>query len=174
MIKIRGVVSALLPLMFATAHSAELVHSFNSPAFNGMGFSSHILTLKQLEDQRTDKNKAAAEAIRVRAEYEAANTPEARFIANIESRVYSQLAKQLTDSLFGSNGMPMCTAATAGEVCGIIPDLAGNMVTWKLGATGSADANMIVITITSNTNSAQTTTMKIPSGTFYFGGTGGP
>lgn len=174
MIKIRGVISALLPLMLTTAHSAELVHSFNSPAFNGMGYSSHILTLKQLEDQRTEKNKAAVEALKAKAEYAAANTPEARFLANIESRVYSQLAKQLTDSLFGNDGQPMCTAATAGEVCGIIPDLAGNMITWKLGATGSADANMIVITITSNTVSGQSTVMKIPSGTFYFGGTGGP
>ena len=167
---IRGILSTLLLVGLTSAtQSAELSHVFNSPAFSGIGYSSHVLTLKQLEDQRKDKNKAAADAIKARAEYDAANTPEARFIANIESRVYSQLAKQLTDSLFGNNGQSMCSTATAGEVCGIIPDLAGNMITWKLGEPGSTDANMIVITITSNVNSAQTTTMKIPSGTFYFG-----
>jgi hypothetical protein len=170
MTKIRGVVSALIPLIATTVYGAELIHGFNSPAFSGIGYSSHVLTLKQLEDQRADKNKAAAEALKIKADYEAANTPEARFLANIESRVYSQLAKQLTDSLFGNNGQPMCTAATAGEVCGMIPDLAGNSVTWKLGATGTPDANMIIVTITSNSNASQTTTMKIPTGTFYFGG----
>lgn len=166
---IRGVISVLIPLTALTVDAAELSHSFNSPAFNGFGYSSHVLTLKQLEDQQRDKNRAAADALKAKAENDALNTPQARFIANLESRIYSQLAKQLTDSLFGDgSSRPSCSGATAGDVCGVIPDLAGNMVTWKLG-TGS-DAGMIIITITSLNNSQQTTTMKIPSGTFGFGG----
>lgn len=171
---IRGVISVLIPLVTITAaHSAELVHNFNSPAFNGMGYSSHILTIKQLEDQQRDKNRALAESIKSRAEFAAANTPQARFIANIEARIYSQLAKQLTDSLFGADGMPQCTSATAGSTCGTIPDLAGNTVSWKIGAPNTPDAGMIIITITSLTG-GNSTVIKVPSGSFYFGAEGGP
>lgn len=148
------------------SNAAELQHSFSSPAFSGIGYSSHVLTIKQLEDQQKEKNKSAAEAIKAKAESESANTPQAKFVSNLESRVYSQLAKQLTDSLFGASGEPTCTIATAGNVCGQIPDLAGNNITWKLG-TGS-EQGMIIINITNNANPSQSTVMKVPSGTFAF------
>lgn len=152
-------IGVLLPL---STIAAELQHQFNSPAFSGVGFSSHVLTIKQLEDQAKEKNKAAAEALKAQAERDAANTPTARFIANLESRIYSQLAKQLTDSMFGEGA----TCTTAGVVCGTIPDIGGNAISWKLG--DGSDTGMIVINIQSLTNSSQTTTMKVPAGTFYF------
>lgn len=142
--------------------AAELQHQFNSPAFSGIGFSSHVLTIKQLEDQAKEKNKAAADAIKAKAESDALNTPQARFIANLESRIYSQLAKQLTDSMFGEGA----TCTTRGVVCGTIPDLGGNNIQWKLGE--GSDAGYIVITIVNLANPSQTTTMKVPAGTFYF------
>lgn len=145
-----------------STHGAELTHNFNSPAFSGLGYSSHVLTIKQLEDQATDKNKAASDALKAQAERDALNTPQARFIANLESRIYAQLAKQLTDSMFGEGAK--CT--TTGVVCGTIPDLAGNSVSWQLGA--GSDAGMIVINITNIANPTQNTTMKVPSGTFAF------
>lgn len=147
---------------FNCAYGAELQHNFNSPAFSGVGYSSHVLTLKQLEDQQKDKNVAKAEALKAQAERDAANTPQARFIANLESRIYAQLAKQLTDSMFGEGA----TCTTPGVVCGTIPDLGGNSVTWKLGA--GSDNGMIIINITNIANPTQTTEMKVPSGTFYF------
>lgn len=162
---IRGIISTLL-LSYSVVHASELVHQFNSPAFSGANYSSHILTLKQLEELQKDKNKAATDAIKAQAERDAQNTPQAQFLSNLQSRIYSQLAKQLTDSLFGATEAPTCTAATAGSVCGSIPDLAGNSVTWKLG-TGS-DSGMIIIRITNLSNPSQFTEMKIPSGTFAF------
>lgn len=146
----------------SSAIAAELVHSFNSPAFSGQGFSSHALTIKQLEDQAKEKNKAAADALKVKAESEAANTPQARFIANLESRIYSQLAKQLTDSMFGEGA----TCTTTGVICGSIPNLGGNAITWSLGA--GSDSGMIIITIQDLSNVSNLTTMKVPAGTFYF------
>ena len=148
-------------------YAGELIHNFNSPAFSGAGYSSHVLTIKQLEDQAKANNKAAADVLRAKAEADAANSPQARFLANLESRIYSQLAKQLTDSLFSDGTTtPACNATTAGQVCGTIPDLGGNSVSWKLGA--GSDSGMIVITIQSLSNSNNVTTMKVPSGTFYF------
>lgn len=146
----------------AVAHSAEMIHHFNSPAFSGIGWSSHVLTIQQLETQAKDKNQAKADAEKAKAEADLLNTPQARFISNLESRVYSQLAKQLTDSMFGEGA----TCKTAGVVCGSIPDLGGNKVEWHLGA--GSDKGMIVISIINNSNPHQITTMKVPSGTFAF------
>ena len=119
----KSIITILSLLAFSQVSAAELTHQFNSPAFSGQGYSSHILTIKQLEDQAKDKNKSAEEALKAKMEAEAENTPQARFIANLESRIYSQLAKQLTDSMFGEGAT--CTSTVQ---CGVIPDIGGNMV----------------------------------------------
>lgn len=153
----------LLSMIASTAAmSAELQHNFNSPAFNGMGYSSHVLTIKQLEDQAKEKNKLEAERIKAEAERAAKDTPQARFVANLESRIYAQLAKQLTDSMFGEGA----TCTTRGIVCGSIPDLGGNKIEWKLG--DGSDTGYIIISIVNIANPSNTTTMKVPSGTFFF------
>ena len=149
-------------MLTISAFAAELQHQFNSPSFSGQGFSSHVLTLKQLEDLQKDKNKALADTLKAKAESEALNTPQAKFLANLESRIYSQLAKQLTDSMFGEGS----TCTTKGVICGSIPDLGGNSITWKLG--DGSDNGLIIITITNNGNPSQVTIMKVPAGTFYF------
>ena len=159
---IRGITMSTLMMFAISAYSAEIQHQFNSPSFSGQGYSSHVLTLKQLEDLQKDKNKALADTLKAKAESEALNTPQAKFLANLEARIYSQLAKQLTDSMFGEGS----TCTTKGVICGSIPDLGGNNITWKLG--DGSDNGLIIITITSNSNPAQTTTMKVPAGTFYF------
>lgn len=161
-IKKRVKVILLATVLTSNVYAAELQHIFSSPAFSGIGYSSHVLTIKQLEDQQREKNKAQADAIKAKAEADALNTPQARFIANLESRVYAQLAKQLTDSMFGEGA----TCTTRGVVCGSIPDLGGNTISWKLG--DGADSAYIIITIVNNSNPSQTTTMKVPSGTFAF------
>ena len=151
-----------LSLAASSVFAAELQHTFNSPSFSGVGYSSHILTLNQLEQQATDRNKAAADAVAAKLAADAQNTPEAKFLANLESRIYSQLAKQLTDSMFAEGS----TCNTPGVICGSMPDLGGNTITWGLGS--GSDNGMIVINITNNSNPSQTTTMKVPSGSFYF------
>ena len=150
---------ALLPL---SVIAAEIQHTFSSPSFSGIGYSSHVLTLQQLETQARDKNKAAADAIKAKAESDALNTPQAKFQANLESRIYSQLAKQITDSLFGVNGVPVCSANSAGN-CGQM-EVAGNNITWKVVGTN------IVVRIENVLDPRQYTEITVPSGTFGFGG----
>lgn len=140
--------------------AAELQHNFNSPSFSGVGYSSHVLTLYQLETQAKDKNKAAADALKAKEESEKLNTPQAKFQANLESRIYSQLAKQITDSLFGSNGAPQCVANGSG-VCGEM-QVAGNNITWKV------QGSNIVVRIENALDPRQYTEMIVPSGTFGF------
>lgn len=143
------------------AIGAELQHHFNSPAFSGIGYSSHALTIHQLETQARDKNKNAADALKAKEESDRLNTPQAKFQANLESRIYSQLAKQITDSLFGVNGVPVCTANSAGN-CGQM-EVAGNAITWRVSGTN------IIVRIENVLDPRQFTEMTVPSGTFGFG-----
>ena len=156
MSKTKLLLLALLPLSVA---AAELQHNFNSPSFSGIGYSSHVLTLYQLETQAKDKNKAAADAMKAKEESDKLNTPQAKFQANLESRIYSQLAKQITDSLFGANGAPQCTMTN--NVCGEM-EVAGNNITWKVVGT------FIIVRIENSLDPKQYTEMKVPSGTFGF------
>lgn len=91
-------------LLVSQAHAGELTHNFNSPAFSGQGYSTHVLTIHQLEQQRKDKNKEDAQAAIDKAEREAKSTNMYKFKNNLESRIYAQLSKNIADSLFGEGG----------------------------------------------------------------------
>jgi hypothetical protein len=151
---------ALLASIALSASAAELQHNFNSPAFSGLGYSSHVLTLKQLEDQQKDKNKQAADALKAAAEREAANTPQARFKASMETRIYSELAKRISDSLFGSSpNAPTCTPTTSGGPCGDI-DIGGQNITWRIQGTN------IVVRIVEVANPNNYTELTMPYAAF--------
>jgi len=85
------------------AFAGDLVHQFNSPAFSGNGYSTHVLTIDQLERQRDTENKEAAQAAADKAERETKSTNMYKFKNNLESRIYAQLSKQIADSLFGED-----------------------------------------------------------------------
>jgi hypothetical protein len=95
----------LLLLLIGNVHASELVHQFQSPAFiPGSGYSSHVLTIEQLEAQRKQKLKDEARALVDKAERDARNTNLAKFLVNVESRIYAQLSKQLADAMFADSG----------------------------------------------------------------------
>ena len=91
----------LVACFLATPVQAELVFNFNSPAFSGNGWSTHVLTIEQLEQQRRDKIKADEQAAIDKAERDYRNTNAYKFQNNLESRIYAQLSKQIADALFG-------------------------------------------------------------------------
>jgi len=97
---IRGCVASALLLVYGIAVSAELTHQFNSPSFSGIGYSSHVLTLLQLENQRKQKLKDEQTAAIAKEELAKKNTNLAKFLVNVESRIYAQLSKQLADAMF--------------------------------------------------------------------------
>lgn len=90
--------------MAGTVSASELVHQFNSPAFSGIGYSSHALTIYNQELSRKLAIAADKKAEQLRAELDAKNTTMAKFIANLESRVYNELARQITEKLFEGTG----------------------------------------------------------------------
>lgn len=91
----------LILLLLPTTSSADITFQFKDPAFNGLNWAGHVLTINQQEQnaKNTIENKKQAEIDKQKAE--AANTPLARFMNLFQSQVYAQLATQLTNNLFG-------------------------------------------------------------------------
>lgn len=122
----------LLGALISFSAQAELVHQFKNPSFSGIGWSSHVLTVEQLEKSRRDSLDAQKKADLAAAEAAANNTPLSRFMNLFSSQVYAQLATQLSNNLFqdrckGADGaaIPGCISPTSG-----VFTLDGNTVTW--------------------------------------------
>ena len=81
----------ILVLLFAPsiAFAGELVQNFSNPSFSGQGYSTHVLTIHQLEQNRKDKLKEDAQAAADKAEREEKGTNLYKFKNNLESRICS-------------------------------------------------------------------------------------
>lgn len=137
----------------------ELVHKFKSPSFSGIGTSAHYLTIENQEKSRTDKIAEDIKAALQRAEREAENTVLAKFIRNLESRIYAQLSKQLVENMFSNE-----EGANYGTFT-----LEGNTITYERRNICTEDGlcdDWIVMTIVDSEGS--TTTIQIPIGTGGF------
>jgi uncharacterized protein YaaQ len=137
----------------------ELVHGFKNPSFSGVGTSAHYLTVENQEKSRRDEIQDDIESALKAAEREADNTTLAKFIRNLESRIYAQLSKQLVDNMFGNDEAAMSGSFT----------LEGNTIQYQRTNQCDADgicADVIIMTITDADGS--TTTITIPVGTGGF------
>ena len=155
----RILISTCLGVFSLTTYAAQMDYNFNSPVFNGNGYGTYVLSIKQMQDTATANNKAQEEALKQAAQTAAANTPQAQFIANLQSRIYSQLALNITNTLFGATGQPSC-----GNNCGGTMEVGGNTINWSLNNAN----NTIQIKIVNDSNPSQNTTMTVPVGTFAF------
>ena len=136
----RLITSILLTLVFITsAYSSELTFDFDSPSFSGVGKSSHYLTIENIEKTRKDAIKAADKAAADKATADAKATAIAKFKANLESRFYTALAKQITDNVFGSDGLQQDSGTFTSPI-------GGEVITWTTTTTGSNDTVTVVVT----------------------------
>ena len=83
--------------------ATEIVHKFKNPSFSGVGTASHYLTVENQEFSRKKAIEESLEAARKSAEREENNTTLAKFIRNLESRIYAQMAKQLVENMFNND-----------------------------------------------------------------------
>ena len=97
-------------LISSPVFAGDLTHQWKSPAFSGIGYSAHVLTIENQEFSRVQAIKEKKEAEERQLTRDAANTNLSKFMKNVESRIYAQLSKQLVDSMFGEN------ASTSGTV----------------------------------------------------------
>jgi hypothetical protein len=134
---------------------SELVHEFKSPAFSGVGYSSHVLTIEQLESNRKQKIKDDQKAAEEKAERDYKSTNAYKFKNNLESRIYAQLSKQISDSIFGEDA----TGEDTDWVSTSTPF--GDTIKWK-----REDSRIYVIVTDSNGDTMAE--FDVPVGEFAF------
>jgi len=144
---------SLLALMIfvTTASAGELTHDFKNPSFSGQGYSNHVLALEQLQfTRKQDIEDEIAKALRD-AEREEENEVINKFIANVESRIYANLSKQLVDNMFSADG------ATSGTA-----EIEGATIYWE------KDTDLGEISIRITEADGTVTTLTVPVGDFGF------
>jgi hypothetical protein len=149
--------SILFVSVFLSGQSiaSELTWGFKNPAFHyGNGYSTHVLSVEQLQHNRKEDLRKEAEAEAARLERELENSTLNKFIRNIESRIYATLSKQMVDAMFADCADSCSNTGTA--------DIEGSTITW-LRDTTTGD-----ITLTIVQDDGSTTTITVPSGSFGF------
>ena len=141
--------SILVMFWSVNSMSDEIVFKFKSPSFNGINTSSHYLTIQNQEFNRKEALKAEIKALQEQIERDKENTTLARFIRNLESRIYSQLSRQLVENLFGE------IPSESGTLT-----LEGNTIVYNV------EDGIITLTITDS--DGNTTTISLPVGNFTF------
>ena len=121
----------LLSFFASTIKADELVHEFKNPSFSGIGASAHYLTVENQEKSRRDAIKDDIEAALKQAERDAENTTLAKFMRNLESRIYAQLSKQLVENLFRTCSAEAIAAGTCTETTFGSFVLEGNTITYQ-------------------------------------------
>ena len=127
----------------------QIVHKFKSPSFNGVGTSSHYLTIENQQFTRKLTLKEEIKALQEEMEREKENSTLARFMRNLESRVYAELSRQLVNNLFGE------TPSSSGTIT-----LEGNTIEY------TSDGVTLTLKITEQDGTI--TSITIPIGTFTF------
>jgi len=139
----------ILTLFSNNIKADEILHRFKSPSFSGVNSSSHYLTIENQEATRKQAIREEIEAYKDELAREADNTTLARFIRNLESRVYAQLSRQMVEQLFGE------TPQKQGKLT-----LEGNTIEYVV------ETDTITLTITDE--SGGTTEITVPIGDFTF------
>ena len=118
---------SLITLLILTtgANATEIVHKFGSPSFSGINQSAHYLTIDEQERTRKEALAQKAQDALEEAQREAENTTLAKFLRNLESRIYSTLAKDISESLFNYGTVPTVDNPVSGEIW-----LEGNRLLW--------------------------------------------
>tara|TARA_R100000700_G_C3135519_1_gene119135 strand:- start:36 stop:503 length:468 start_codon:yes stop_codon:yes gene_type:complete len=109
----------LLLLFCSSALADELKFKFKSPSFNGVGYSAHKINLENISAARRKIIKDEIKSLEIQANLAAQRTPLNVFMTNLQSRIYSELSKQVTEQLFADTG------SDSGSF-----DLDGNTISW--------------------------------------------
>jgi sugar-specific transcriptional regulator TrmB len=146
-----------LLILTTTATATEIVHKFSNPSLSGINQSAHYLTIDEQERTRKEKIRAEAQEALEEAQREAENTTLAKFLRNLESRIYSTLAKDISESLFNYDNPASSENPIYGEI-----ELEGNIIQWLNNGT------TITLTIIEMADGVEIsrTTITIPVGSF--------
>ena len=156
-------VGIILLLLTTLIQASELTFGYKNPSFSGVGWSTHALSIAQIEFNRAEGVKDDKTAAEKAADRAAKNTTLAKFVTNVESRIFANLSKQMVDNMFGTN----CTedAETEELECPLsgtatLPD--GSTVSWIKDETAET------ITLTIVDAAGGITQLIVPVGDFKF------
>jgi len=150
-------IGVLILLVSPVVLADQLTHKFKNPSFSGVGTGAHYLTIENQEKSRKDKIQDDIDAALKAAQREEENSTLNKFLRNLESRIYSQISKQLVDSMFGNE---------EGADYGVFT-IEGNTVTYER-LVGEDGIEIIRLTIVAEDGS--NTTIDIPVGVGNLGG----
>ena len=153
---------AVAAMLTLTSAQAELVQQFKNPAFSGIGYSSHVLTVDSIEKSRRDAIEADKKSAIAKAEAELLNTPLNRFMSLFQSQVYAQLATQLSSNLFQNK----CSAADGSAIPGCVNPTTGNFVLDGNTVTWLKSNDKVTLTVVDAKGTV--TTVVVPIASFSF------
>tara|TARA_R110000772_G_scaffold39111_5_gene92116 strand:+ start:81 stop:599 length:519 start_codon:yes stop_codon:yes gene_type:complete len=141
------IVVGLVVMMSSTLESSPIVHEFKNPSFNGIGASAHYLTIDEQETKRRDElaEKIQSELDEIQREID--NSTLNKFLSNLQSRIFSNLSRDISDMLFSEDG------GTGGTI-----ELEGNSISF------SNDGEYITLTVIDENGTI--TEIVIPIGVF--------
>ena len=169
----KKIVGILFIILTTICQASELTFGFKNPSFSGTGWSSHVLSIEQLQFQREEGVKDDATAAEKAAARAAGNTTLAKFVTNVESRIFANLSKQMVDNMFGTNCTPSDPDVADDIECpdeglATLPD--GSTVHWikDEDATDESGAPAPTITLTVTDATGTVTQLIVPVGDFKF------
>ena len=148
-------IKIITTLLFFFAISLQAVatpiadYQFKSPSFTGNGYGAHVLTIENQEFTRQAQVKKDIQAAIDKAKADKQSTNIAKFLNNLESRIYAQISQNLATAMFANGGTNQGTL-----------NFEGNSIFWSKDGT---NINMQVTDTTGNQ-----TTVTIPLGSFQF------
>jgi len=146
-ILITVIIMVSVSLYTGKATASPLVHEFKNPSFNGVGASAHYLTIDEQETKRKDELAEKIQSELEEIEREIENSTLNKFLNNLQSRIFSNLSRDISDMLFDDDG------GTGGTI-----ELEGNQISF------SNDGEYITLTVIAEDGSI--TEIVIPIGIF--------
>lgn len=141
----------VMTMIVGNLSASEMTQEFSNPSFSGNGYSNHVLATEQLQyTRKKELEDDIAKAIKDAARDEE-NQVINKFIANVESRIYANLSKQLVDNMFSSGGQTTGTA-----------EIEGATIYWE------KDTDLGEISIRITEADGTITTLTVPVGDFGF------
>ena len=144
----------LLPSLTMAAPLNDI--TFKSPAFNGNGYGTYVLTIENEQYTRQQTINQAVQAAAQQAKADAANTPINQFLTNLESRIYAQISQNTATAMF-SGTSSTCVSSAA---CSFQFD-ANTAISWYWAGSN------IVMQVTQPSGSS---TITVPTGSFNMTG----
>ena len=137
----------VLSIIALNVNASPIVHEFKNPSFSGIAASAHYLTIDEQETKRRDElaEKIQSELDEIQREID--NSTLNKFLSNLQSRIFSNLSRDISDMLFSADG------GTGGTI-----ELEGNSISF------SNDGYNITLTVIDENGTI--TEIVIPIGIF--------